>query len=37
VRLRAANPAYKDFTVSAERVHFAGLLKGVLRHVGNRK
>ena len=37
VRLKASNPAYKDFTVSAERVHFAGLLKGVLRHVGNRK
>ena len=37
VRLRASNPAYKDTTVLAERVHFAGLLKGVLRHVGNRK
>ena len=37
VRLKASNPAYKDFTVSAERVHFAGLLKGVMRHVGTRK
>ena len=37
VRLRASNPAYKDAVVPAERVHFAGLLKGVLRHVGNRK
>ena len=36
VRLKASNPAYKDMTVPAEQVHFAGLLKGVLRHVGNR-
>lgn len=36
VRLRAANPAFKDVTVPAERVHIAGLLKGVLRHVGSR-
>ncbi len=36
VRLRAANPAYPDFTVPAEQVSFAGLLKGVLRHVGNQ-
>lgn len=35
VRLKASNPAYKDMTVAAERVHFAGLLKGVLRHVGH--
>ena len=37
VRLKASNPAFKDFTVSAARVHFAGLLKGVVRHVGNRR
>ena len=37
VRLRASNPVFKDVTVPAERVHFAGLLKGVLRHVGSRK
>jgi len=36
VRLKASNPAYKDMTVRAEQVHFAGLLKGVLRHVGTR-
>lgn len=33
VRLRASNPAYKDIVVRAENVHFAGLLKGVVRHV----
>jgi hypothetical protein len=37
VRLRASNPIFKDVTVPAERVHFAGLLKGVMRHVGSRK
>ena len=36
VRLRASNPIFKDVTVPAERVHFAGLLKGVMRHVGSR-
>jgi repressor LexA len=37
VRLRASNPIFKDVIVPAERVHFAGLLKGVMRHVGRRK
>ena len=37
VRLRASNPIFKDVIVPAERVHFAGLLKGVMRHVGSRK
>ena len=36
VRLKASNPAYKDILVPAERVYFAGLLKGVVRHVGGR-
>jgi len=36
VRLRAANPAFPDVLVPAERVTFAGLLKGVIRHVGAR-
>ncbi|MEO8793712.1 MAG: S24 family peptidase [Chthoniobacteraceae bacterium] len=36
VRLKASNPAYKDMVIPAERVHFAGLLKGVVRHVGSR-
>jgi repressor LexA len=36
VRLRAANPAFPDVLVPAERVSFAGLLKGVVRHVGAR-
>ncbi len=36
VRLRAANPAFPDVLVPAERVSFAGLLKGVIRHVGAR-
>ena len=37
VRLRASNPAFKDITVAAEHVHFAGLLKGVVRNVGQRR
>jgi repressor LexA len=37
VRLQASNPAYKDVIVAAECVHFAGLLKGVLRHVGTSR
>ena len=36
VRLKASNPAFKDIVIPAERVHFAGLLKGVVRHVGAR-
>jgi repressor LexA len=36
VRLKAANPAYRDVLVPAEQVSFAGLLKGVVRHVGSR-
>ena len=36
VRLKASNPAFKDVLVKAEQVHFAGLLKGVVRHVGGR-
>ena len=34
VRLKASNPAYKDILVPAKDVQFAGLLKGVVRHVG---
>ncbi len=34
VRLRASNPLFKDIVVAAEGVFFAGLLKGVIRHVG---
>ena len=34
VRLKASNPAFQDIVVSAESVYFAGLLKGVVRHVG---
>jgi repressor LexA len=34
VRLRASNPAFQDIVVAAESVYFAGLLKGVVRHVG---
>ncbi len=36
VRLKASNPAFADMLIPAERVHFAGLLKGVVRHVGPR-
>jgi repressor LexA len=36
VRLQAANPAFQDVVVPAERVSFAGLLKGLIRHVGSR-
>jgi repressor LexA len=36
VRLKASNPAFKDILVPAENVHFAGLLKGVVRHVGKQ-
>jgi repressor LexA len=36
IRLRAANPTFPDVLVPAERVSFAGLLKGVIRHVGTR-
>jgi repressor LexA len=36
VRLRASNPAFRDVVVPAEQVSFAGLLKGVIRHVGPR-
>jgi len=34
VRLKASNPAFQDIVVPAESVYFAGLLKGVVRHVG---
>jgi len=34
VRLKASNPAFQDIVVAAESVYFAGLLKGVVRHVG---
>lgn len=36
VRLKASNPAFQDIVIPAERVQFAGLLKGVVRHVGSR-
>ncbi len=36
IRLQASNPAFADIVVAGEQVHFAGLLKGVLRHVGPR-
>ena len=36
VRLRASNPAYQDIQVSGKNVQFAGLLKGVVRHVSKR-
>jgi len=36
VRLRASNPAFPDILVAAESVQIAGLLKGVVRHVGSR-
>lgn len=34
VRLQASNPAFADIVVPAAEVHVAGLLKGVVRHVG---
>lgn len=34
VRLVASNPAFADIVVPADQVHIAGLLKGVVRHVG---
>ncbi|HEY5892535.1 MAG TPA: S24 family peptidase [Chthoniobacterales bacterium] len=34
VRLQASNPAFADIVVSADQVHIAGLLRGVVRHVG---
>jgi repressor LexA len=37
VRLQASNPVFQDVVVPAERVSFAGLLKGVIRHVGARE
>ena len=36
VRLKASNPAYQDIVVPAESVHVAGLVKGVVRNLGNR-
>jgi repressor LexA len=36
VRLKPSNPAYQDIVIPAERVQFAGLLKGLVRHVGSR-
>lgn len=36
VRLKASNPAFKDILVPVETVSFAGLLKGVVRHVGKQ-
>ncbi len=36
VRLKASNPAFRDIVVKADEVHFAGLLKGVVRNVGSR-
>lgn len=36
VRLCASHPAFRDVLVPAEQVTFAGLLKGVIRHVGSR-
>lgn len=36
VRLVASNPAFRDILAPAEQVQFAGLLKGVVRHVGKQ-
>jgi repressor LexA len=34
VRLVASHPRFKDIVIPAEEVQFAGVLKGVVRHVG---
>lgn len=36
VRLVASNPEFRDILAPAEQVQFAGLLKGVVRHVGKQ-
>jgi repressor LexA len=36
IRFKASNPLYKDILAPAESVSFAGLLKGVMRRVGER-